>query len=156
MLLVGRLTSDGFGLLSVAGSPPWLVGEGVRPGGSDVGSTTTSVVAGAEAPEQIEAVDVGERLGQRVAVAVAQNDPHALDAELARILDAVAVGVVPDEVADLAGARRVVAEVERRVGIVVADQRGRRRAARCCRAPGSLPALDGEGVRPAGGVTTLT
>ena len=55
-------------------------------------------------------MDGGRGRGDDVAAAVEQLDGHAAEPGLAGILDAVAVDVVPDAVADRAGA--AVAEVE--------------------------------------------
>ena len=62
--------------------------------------------------EGVVAVTAGRRGRDLVAVGVEQLDGDAVDAGLARILDAVAVGVGPDPVADGGRGRRAVAEVD--------------------------------------------
>src|SRR5581483_745667 len=52
------------------------------------------VVAGGQVGEQVVAVGVGGVGGKPVALAVEQADDHAGGAQLARVLDAVGVGIV--------------------------------------------------------------
>ena len=71
-----------------------------------------TVLPRAQSIEQVAAIRVGERRGDRVAVGVVQGHRDALDAGLAELLDAVGVEVLPHEVADPHRAHVAAVEAE--------------------------------------------
>ena len=113
------------------------------PAGQRVEIHLDDVVAAAEAFEQIGAVRIGRIDGRapRWWRASRSITGDVGDARFAGVLDAVGVEVVPHEVADLADARRVVAEVDRQVaGVGVASVTA-----------AGLPLLSVDGVPAPGG-----
>src|SRR4029077_13425474 len=87
------------------------------------GDNPHGVVATGEAAEGVVAVAAGGRGGDDVVGGFEQLDGDAVDTRLTVILDAVAVAVVPDAVAD--GTVETVSEVD--VGAVLAGGEGERR-----------------------------
>ena len=76
-----------------------------RANGSDAGADRAISTCGArrEPVEEVEAVGIGDGMGDRCAAGVVQRDADPADAVLAGVLDAVVVRVLPDPITDGGG-----------------------------------------------------